>query len=250
MSRASGSRRGTPPSALHPTMPGAGAAGVRRLRPLERAQPGRPDAPRGPSRRAQLRDLPGQCRTRPRRAGAPGSSRSGTAPARWRPRAWWSATTIRARWTCVGSPETLGPVTNLVPVADRVARDEPGLDEMVDGHRRPAPALARAARCADLAWRRRAAGAAAPARPRLRGGGRHRSASGCRFQSLALRSGAAAAAGRGVRDIGGRAGATGGAAGGGAVRHLRPAEPARRRSAAAGAGVCQSELPARQLRPA
>ena len=41
--------------------PGAGAADVRRLRPLDRPQPGRADASRGASGRAQLRHLPGQC---------------------------------------------------------------------------------------------------------------------------------------------------------------------------------------------
>ena len=57
-----------PVSALHPTHPGADAAGVRHLRPLDRPQPGRADASRVASRRPQLRALPGQ---RQRSGGAP-----------------------------------------------------------------------------------------------------------------------------------------------------------------------------------
>ena len=49
-----------PPSSLHPTIGVHVAAGVRRVRPLERAQPRRPDLPRRPPRRPQLRHLPGQ----------------------------------------------------------------------------------------------------------------------------------------------------------------------------------------------
>ena len=67
-----------PVSALHPTHAGADAAGVRHLRPLDRPQPGRADAPRVASRRPQLRALPGQRQrgrgATPRRA----SSRSAT----------------------------------------------------------------------------------------------------------------------------------------------------------------------------
>ena len=43
-----------------PHDPGADAADLRSLRPLERAQPGRHDPPRGTPRRAQLRDVPGE----------------------------------------------------------------------------------------------------------------------------------------------------------------------------------------------
>ena len=86
-----------------PDHPGADAAGVRHLRPLDRAQPGRTDAPRVASRRAELRALPGQ---RERGGGA-----AALALLPVRPHAGTDGgaggvarrASIRARWTCAGS---------------------------------------------------------------------------------------------------------------------------------------------------
>ena len=90
-----------------PDDPGAGAADVRRLRPLDRPQPGRADPSRRPSRRAQLRHLPGQ-RQRGRGPAALPVLPVRPYPGRRCPsRARRPAASTRARWTCAASSETM-----------------------------------------------------------------------------------------------------------------------------------------------
>ena len=95
-----------PPSALHPTIAGADAAGVRHLRPLERPFAGRPDPSRRASGRAQLRTLPGERQRGGGAAARRGSSRSATRRDRCRSRWWRGHASTRARWICGGSPDT------------------------------------------------------------------------------------------------------------------------------------------------
>ncbi len=92
-----------PPSALHPTIGAQVAAGVRRLRPLDRPQPRRPDPPRRASGRPQLRYASRSTPTRPRRAAARASPSAFTRRDRCRSRAARRGRNIRARSICAAS---------------------------------------------------------------------------------------------------------------------------------------------------